>query len=43
MADYKDKVKQVGGDDTIKNSDLYEDNQLKTAVDVLQAIILIQK
>ncbi|MGE4456321.1 MAG: S41 family peptidase [Arcobacteraceae bacterium] len=39
----KDKVKQVGGDDTIKNSDLYEDNQLKTAVDVLQAIILIQK
>ncbi|MEJ5168920.1 MAG: S41 family peptidase [Arcobacteraceae bacterium] len=39
----KDKVKQVGGDDTIKNSDLYEDNQLKTAADVLQALILIQK
>jgi len=39
----KDKVKQVGGDDTIKSSDLYEDNQLKTAVDVLQALILIQK
>lgn len=38
----KDDVKP-NGVDTITNSDLYEDNQLKTAVDILQAIILIQK
>jgi carboxyl-terminal processing protease len=39
----KDNVNQNSGGETITNSDLYEDNQLKTAVDILQAIILIQK
>lgn len=39
----KDSVNKNNGEETIKNSDLYEDNQLKTAVDILQAIILIKK
>jgi len=39
----KDDVKQSIGGETITNSDLYKDNQLKTSVDILQAIILIQK
>jgi carboxyl-terminal processing protease len=39
----KEDVNQSTGGETITNSDLYEDNQLKTAVDILQAIILIQK
>ncbi|QOG12911.1 S41 family peptidase [Arcobacter sp. FWKO B] len=39
----KNNVKQKNGEDTITNSDLYKDNQLKTAVDILQAIILIKK